>query len=102
PEQRRDVSYGTSPDGLQTRYFKSPSPGAENLIGFTGFVAEPTVSIGRGFYEEPITITLLSETEGALFLYTLDGSAPSIGAPNARTYSNPITIDTTATLRAIA
>ena len=54
-------------------------------------------SIEGGFYNEPVSISLNSP--GAKIYYTLDGSTPGSRSP---VYKNPIKIDETAILRAVA
>ena len=91
-----------------TRYLVRPTPGKPNSEGVIGFVAEPSVSAGRGIYSAPIAVELTGETPGASIAYTFDGSTPSPEngvqvAPEsafalARTF---VEIGTTSTLRAI-
>ena len=83
-------------------YFLTPTPGAENPgEPDTGaFVADTKFTPNRGFYEEPFDLTISSRTEGASIYYTLDGSEPS--SSNGILYDGPLTIDGTATVRAVA
>ena len=53
-----------------------------------------------GFITEPITVTLTAPTPGSVIRYTLDGSMP--GTTNGQAYSQPIVIDATRRLRAVA
>ena len=86
---------------LAARYFETPTPGGANEAdGFAGFVADTTFSVDRGFYSEPFELEILSETEGAVIRYTLDGSEPGPGAGSV--YNGPILVDRTTTLRAMA
>lgn len=104
PEQRTDISYGRRGDGLT--YFAQPTPGAANGQGtvFNGMVAAPVASVKSGFFRDPLTVYLSSDTFGAQIFYTLDGSAPTAQSPR---YSKPLSLVGTAkravvTLRAVA
>ena len=68
-----------------------------------GFVAEPTVTLSGNMFSAntyfgSATATITAET-GASIYYTLDGTEPT---ENSTLYSNPISITTTSTLKAIA
>ena len=107
-EQAAETSYGRDPDASSNLTFLiSPTPGAKNTVGYLGRVNEPEFSHQHGFFDEPFSIAITTETEGATIYYTLDGSEPdatemrrslSIGIP----YTHPILIDKTACLRAKA
>ncbi|HLU49729.1 MAG TPA: chitobiase/beta-hexosaminidase C-terminal domain-containing protein, partial [Planctomycetota bacterium] len=88
PPQRAGVSYGTDANGKQV-WFATPTPGAPNSTGttFSGFVLEPVAKPGRGFYEEPVLVTLSSATPDATIRYTLDGSEPT--PTSGLVYSGP-------------
>lgn len=62
-------------------------------------VATPTCTPGGGTYYEPQTVLLECTTHGTTIRYTLDGTVPN---ENSTPYSEPITIDTTCTLKASA
>ncbi len=99
PKQRRDVSYGLDESG-QNRFFLQATPGQANASGVLGFVADTQFSIDRGFYTEPFSLIISSQTEGASIRYTTDGTMPTSQRGNV--YTRPIIIDQTTTLRAIA
>ncbi|MGY8688847.1 MAG: chitobiase/beta-hexosaminidase C-terminal domain-containing protein, partial [Verrucomicrobiales bacterium] len=63
-----------------------------------GAVPEIEWSHQRGLVAEPFQLSLTSEPEASIF-YTTDGSAPS---PESAIYSEPLQIDKTTILRAIA
>ena len=63
-------------------------------------VADTVFSHRAGFYEAPFELTIQTETPNAIVRYTLDGSPPSLEA--GEFYQNPISIATTAIVRAIA
>ena len=62
-------------------------------------VKKPVFSLKAGRYEEPQTVSISCETEGAIIHYTTDGSTPTA---SSTVYTEPLTISTTTTLKAIA
>jgi len=106
--QTTDISYGRYPDAdPNQRFFSVPSPGAQNISAYSGEVAEAEFSHNRGFYVTPFSVTIATETDGAVIYYTLDGSEPfgtdSGGrAPNGIAYAGPVPINKTTYLRAKA
>ena len=101
PAQISDVSYGFLNDGSfdQPSYFATPTPGAANTNPVDGVVERVTASLTPGFYDTTQSVSLSTPTDGATIRYTTDGSTPS--AINGFTYSGPISITGTTTLRAI-
>ncbi len=65
----------------------------------TPVVATPTFTPEAGTYNEPQTVSIACATEGATIHYTLDGSDPTESSP---VYSEPISIEETTTIKAIA
>lgn len=98
PEQTADIGYGIDENNVIR--FISPTPGAANGGGFDGKVEDTKFSIDRGFFDSPQSIAITTATPGAEIRYTLDGSEPTLG--NGATYSAPISVSTTTTLRAAA
>lgn len=98
PLQRRDVSYGIYQN--QHRYFASPTPGAPNIDAFEGIVDDISFSVGRGFYDAPFHGAISCATPQAIIRYTTDGAAPT--PTNGEIYTQPLYIDSTTVLRAIA
>ena len=98
PESRPDFSFGRHGDSMG--YLDEPTPAAPNSALREGLVADVVFSKERGFYDAPIEIELSVETPDAAIYYTLNGSPPAPETGIA--YSNPITITTTANLRAAA
>ena len=81
-------------------FFESPSPGGLNTSRVDGFVEGTTMAPLRGFYDEPIQVTITGATPDAKIYYTLDENEPT---PEGGTlYTGPITIDKTTVLRAAA
>ena len=99
PKQFVDISYGTASDGA-TGYLVESTPGLPNSMRYAGVVQDTQFSIDRGFYDEPIEVSLSSKTTDAVIRYTIDGSEPTID--NGTIYTTPIAISTTTTLRAAA
>jgi len=105
-EQTSDISYGRYPDGSDGwRFFGSPSPAAENIGVYEGFVAGVQFSTDSGIYNKPFSVTLATETEDTVIYYTLDGSEPyELGSRfrKGTVYRGPISISRTTYLRAVA
>ena len=105
PQQREDISYGLNAGG-NAGYFLTPTPGARNGLSVRGFVADTRFSVDRGFYDEPVSVEITTETENARILYTTDGSEPAegsiFGGANGTDYTGPIEINSTTVLRAKA
>ncbi len=84
-------------------WFSEPTPGAPNGMGFDGFVEDLTFDPPRGFFEEPILVTIATATDGASLAYTLDGSIPSPDhGVQVAGNSVVVELDTTAVVRAVA
>ena len=105
-EQTSDISYGRYPDGTDNwRFFGSPSPAAENVSVYEGFVAEVQFSRDGGLYNESLSVTLATETEDTVIYYTLDGSEPyALGSRfrKGTVYTGPISVNRTTYLKAVA
>jgi len=106
PDQDADISYGRYPDGNDSwRFFGSPTPKAMNVGAYLGEVADTEFSHNRGFYDAPFSVTVGTETDGAQIYYTLDGTSPfdtATQSPRGIPYSDPIPVNTTRCLRAVA
>lgn len=92
-------------EGLATgntveRYFTPPTPGAINIGGYLGLVADTKFSVDRGFYDAPFTVGITSATATASIYWTTNGSIPS--PTNGTLYTAPISITGTRLLRAAA
>ncbi len=122
PPQRYDYSYGALPADGSAHYFSPPSvtqaaytaPNSDGQTGtpvtgppspagsanstteLTGVLAEPSPSVGRGFFNEPFAV-ILSGPAGATVRYTLDGSPPTAAST---AFSAPLNVATTTVLRA--
>ena len=62
-------------------------------------VGKPTFSPAAGTYYVPFEVTLKNATSGATIHYTTDGTDPTTASP---VYANPIAINATTTVKAIA
>ena len=105
-EQAANVSYGRDPAaGNEWRFFAVATPGSANIGAYLGAVADLQFSHQRGFYAQPLAVTITTDTPGATIYYTVDGSPPfssQRGLPAGRPYAGPVAITTTTCLRAIA
>lgn len=77
-----------------------PDVGADEYTTADGQVATPQFSPGGGTYSSTQSVAITSATSGASIRYTTDGSTPS--QSNGSLYSNPISVSSTTTLKAIA
>jgi len=85
---------------LPGRFFKPPTPGTANTIGFDGLVADTKFSVNRGFFDAPFSLSITSATAGAEIRFTTNSSAPS--ATSGFVFTSPITIDRNSFIRAAA
>ncbi len=81
-------------------YFSPPSPGTPNVLALGPPAAEPIVSVPRGMYADPVSLTLGAPAAGALIYYSVDGRAPAIEAGNI--YHRPLLLSRTTVLQAVA
>lgn len=84
----------------QAVYYRDPTPGAANVAGQQGFVADVVVSVPRGFYETPFTLTLSNSTPGAQIFYTTNGDPPT--PTTGLLYSGSFAINRTTVVKAAA
>lgn len=101
PDQYLDVSYGT--DGESNGYFSNPTPGKANASFTEPPLKKVDFSIKGKTFFDTTEVTLTHEDPEVEIRYTLDGSEPtkSLFKP-ATLYTEPITIDSTTTVRARA
>ncbi|MBN2685880.1 MAG: CotH kinase family protein [Pontiellaceae bacterium] len=94
---RIEVGYAGELDPATTGHLVTPTPGSVNSdVIYEGFVETPVVYPERGFYDQPVQITMSNATAGATIRYTTDGSEPTASSP---IYSDPITLSNTTPLR---
>ncbi|RME93492.1 MAG: hypothetical protein D6766_08115, partial [Verrucomicrobia bacterium] len=82
------------------RYFTQPTPGDDNRLAVTHFVAPVRFSRDHGYCEAPFELTLSCATDGAIIRYTDDGSRPT--PLHGKVYLGPLHIDRTRVIRAMA
>ncbi len=101
-----DISCGRYPDGSDDwRHGTFPSPGASNSRVYEGVVAPVAFSPERGFYDEPLYVTLTCDTPDVIIYYTTDGRDPRNPTgplPTGSVYGEPILVYRTTCLRACA
>ena len=69
-----------------------------NFVGVSS-VAKPVFSPAGGTYTEAQQVSISCQTEGAVIYYTTDGSTPTT---ESTLYTQPINVETTTTIQAIA
>ncbi len=79
--------------------YQSATPGGFNTAAIYNRVAPVVASASRGLYTSQQAVTLSTGTAGATIRYTFDGSTPSLTSATSATYSTPLTIKKTTTLR---
>ena len=103
------IGIATTPNIDELKFFPKPTPNGPNSEAVSGFVADTTFSVDRGFYEAADLqpggilengIEITTATIDATIRYTIDGTWPT--ATHGTVYTEPIMIDTTTTLRAAA
>jgi CotH kinase protein/Bacterial Ig-like domain/Lamin Tail Domain/Chitobiase/beta-hexosaminidase C-terminal domain/Fn3 associated len=93
-----NVSFGIN-DAGDERLFSTPTPGAPNGAGDLVPAASVVASPARGFFTALTPVTLTTATPDAVIRYTTDGSVPTAASA---TYTGPINVSTTTTLRSTA
>jgi nucleoid-associated protein YgaU len=94
------VSATTTIRAIATKPGWSDSPVASATYTITGTVASVTFDPASGTFDESVTVTLGTTTQGAQIYYTTDGSQP---APSSGIlYAGPISVTSSQTLSAIA
>lgn len=96
PVQEEDVSYGFY--NGQTVYFDQPTPGSANILGSK--VQPPVFSQQRGYYTSAFDVSLQSPDTDTKIYFTTNGIRPT--AEKGKLYTDPIHIQTTTPLSAVA
>ena len=100
PALGSNVSYGILAGDLSTaRMLGSPTPGQLNDASMPA-PSEVMFSLGSRTFTGVISVTLTTESPGAVIYYTTNGSTPSGG--NGTLYASPVNINATTHLRTIA
>lgn len=79
-----DNGKGSFPDGGNAiYYFQSATPSATNNSSaiYTGYLTTPVIDIPSGFYNTPLTVTLINPNPSSAIRYTLDGNDPTPNSP---------------------
>lgn len=96
-------SRGRQPNGAAGPFyvFTGPTPNTSNnsATAYTGYAAKPSFDWGPGFYSSAITVTITNNEPNSTVYYTTSGNLPTTASS---IYSAPITISSTAVLKAIA
>ncbi len=80
-------------------FYQDPTPAAFNTSAVYNRVAPVVASDERQFCPGARTVALATGTPGATIRYSFDGSTPTLSSPTSATYSAPLTISRTTTLR---
>ena len=102
PQLYDDVSFGRTLGQGGLFYYSSPTPGAENGQGFTGFAEKPAFNIAGGLYERPLegsTAVTISVPANSVVRYTTDGTDPTEASQQ---YTGPIDVNKNTVIRARA
>ncbi len=96
-DQRENISLAVNENGefVQTA---TVTKGAKNIINERVVSQKPNFSPAEGVYANPIEVTITSN-KGSEIYYTIDGSKPTIESTK---YSQPISINSDTTIKAIA
>lgn len=100
PQLYDDVSFGRTLGQAGLFYYSSPTPGAENGQGFTGFAEKPAFNIAGGLYERPLegsTAVTISVPANSVVRYTTDGTDPTEASMQ---YTGPIDVNKNTVIRA--
>ena len=98
-QQTVGYSFGRIDGRDEWAYFAKPTPGGRNITQFANGITEmPNLSIRSGFYKYSIEVFITTQNNARIY-YTLDGSTPDV---RSMLYEEPLKIDNTSILRAIA
>jgi hypothetical protein len=91
----------TGKDGDTKRvFFLKPTKGSANSSsGLEGYAKAPVFSEQGGYKSSSVSLKMSTATSNAAIYYTLDGSTPTTGSTR---YSDPVSVSSTKTVRAIA
>jgi hypothetical protein len=96
------VSFSSNKNSYKQWYFTKPTPCQSNSDAYADIVSDLKFSVERGFYDQPFQVRIATDTPDAAIRYTLDGSSPTETYGSIYDPNNPIQINTTTILRAIA
>ncbi|HUH74872.1 MAG TPA: CotH kinase family protein [Chitinophagales bacterium] len=85
PSLEKDNSYARIPDGTSNwKVTNNTTPGESNI--YIEALTPPTFSKHGGFYKNKFNLYLTTQSEGAIILYTTDGSDPLIENTEGKVY----------------
>lgn len=93
-------SYGRTTDGgPEKKVLAQPGPGNANSssTAYPGYHRKPVFSLQGGFYDGPVTVSVLNFQPGDTLRISFDGSPPG---DTAALYNGPFTLDSTTVVRA--
>ena len=82
--------------GIGEHFFSTPTPGAPNAAEYWYRVDDTQFSVDRGFYTEPFSLVISTDTPDATIHYSLNGATPA-EADNTKTVTSITRSDSTAT-----
>lgn len=95
--QQTDISFGRQGTSGNWIYFPEPTPGLPNSTeGYAGISGESVFSVPGGFYSSAISLDLSAPAQGALIMYTMDGSEPD---SSSMEFQSSLVISGTKTIR---
>lgn len=97
-EGELDIRLNQTSDAKGPMYIKKVEVDYEKV---QSAVAAPVFSPVAGTYDEPQTVEIKSEGEGATIFYTTDGSNPKMENSTRQAYSSPLNIAETTTVKAV-
>ncbi len=99
PAQSTDVAYGRDRvDPNLVGYMTPPTPGAQNTLGGSGFMASPVFSANSGVYTNAsLSVTIANPNGSGTIRYTTDASLPTT---NSTVYSGPLVLSANSTIKA--
>jgi hypothetical protein len=94
-----NVSKSETLSAIAVAHGYATSPVATATYSLTLPASTPVFSPGAGSYSGPQSVSISDSSQGAIIYYTSDGTAP---ATSSHTYSGPIAVNTSETIRAMA
>ena len=93
----RNTLVNSEPES-ESLYYGNGLPQMEKLVAINDICSTPEFSVSSGVYNDEFELEITADSNAEIY-YTIDGSYPSV---NSISYSEPITISETTSIRAIA